>query len=73
MFFFLRLYSRSRNLGFPKLAHKAILLIVMLRQFELSRFYRLLVISKINSGMPKFANKTNATTRSREAPTIFYF
>ena len=37
-------------------------------KFQLSRFYRLLVIKQINPRMQKFANKNNGTTRSREVP-----
>ena len=36
-------------------------------KFQLSRFYCFLVIKQINLQMPKFANKNNGTTSSREA------
>ena len=53
----------------PKIGtHDAFLNCYVESKFELSRFYRLLVISKINPRMSKFANKTNGTTRSREVP-----
>ena len=43
---FLRLNSRSRDLGSPKLAHDAFINSYLKSKFQLSGFYRLLVISK---------------------------
>ena len=56
---------------FPKIrTHNAFIYSCVPSTFQLSRFYRLLVISKINPHLPKFANKNKGpkTTRSREVP-----
>ena len=53
----------------PKIGtHDSFLNCYVESKFELSKFYRLLVISKVNPRMPKFLNKTNVTMRSREVP-----
>ena len=54
---------------FPEIgAHDAFIHCYVESKFQHPRFYRLLVIKQINPRMPKFVDKNNGTTRSREVP-----
>ena len=53
----------------PKIGtHDAFINSYVKSKFQVSRFYRLPVLSKINPHLPKFANQNKGTTRSREVP-----
>ena len=57
-----------RDLGSSKLEHKILSLIIMLSLNFTIQVLPFVSYEQINPHLPKFANKTNGTTRSREVP-----